>query len=132
MRKQAAGVCLGLLGPLLWLPRRGDIPLELGQWLGVARCLLASEIPKGGLKLSLSEGRKQQWIDFQAVAMAQHFRANLEKKVNFATKVLYPGSNTGCVRSTPKKLTERPRLSGSLIERKGDGKDVWILVCLSL
>ena len=132
MRKQAAGVCLGLLGPLLWLPRRGDIPLELGQRLGVARRLLASEIQKGGPKLSLSEGRKQQCMDFQAVAMVQNFRANLEKKVNFATKVLYPTFNTGCVPAVPKKLTERPRLSGSLVERKRDGKDVWMLVCLSL
>ena len=132
MRKQAAGVCLSVLGPLLWLPRRGDIPLELGQWLGVARRLLASEIQKGGPKLSLSEGRKQQCMDFQAVAMVQNFRANLEKKVNFATKVLYPTFNTGCVPAVPKKLTERPRLSGSLVERKRDGKDVWMLVCLSL
>ena len=122
MTKQTAGVCLGLLGPLLWLPRRGDIPLELGQWLGVARRLLASEIQKGGPKLSLSEGRKQQCMDFQADAMAQSFRANLDKKVNFATKVLNPGSNTGCVPSIPKKWTERPRFSGSLVERKRDGR----------
>ena len=72
------------------------------------------------------------WMDFQAVAMAQSFRANLDKKVNFATKVLYPTFNTGCVPAVPKKLTERPRLSGSLVERKRDGKDVWMLVCLSL
>lgn len=56
-------------------------------------------------------------MDFQAVAMVQKFRANLEKKVNFTTKVLYPGSNTSCVPAVPKKLTERPRLSGSLVEK---------------
>ena len=54
--------------------------------------------------------------------MVQNFRANLEKKVNFTTKVLYPGSNTGCVPAVPEKLTERPRLSGSLVERKHDGR----------
>ena len=63
MRKQAAGVCLGLLGPLLWLPRRGDIPLELGQWLGVARRLLASEIQKGGQSyLCQKEENSNAWI----------------------------------------------------------------------
>ena len=71
-------------------------------------------------------------MDFQAVATAQSFRANLEKKVKFATKVLYPNFNTGCVPAVPKRLTERPRLSGSLVERKCDGKDVWMLICLSL
>ena len=83
MRKQAAGVCLGLLGPLLWLPRRGDTPLELGQWLGVARRLLASEIQKGGPKLSLSEGRKHQQDAFQAVAGLPRVRAPRKKNANF-------------------------------------------------
>ena len=73
MRKQAAGVCLGLLGPLLWLPRRSDIPLELGQWLGVARHLLASEIQKGGPKLSLSEGGKQQLDGFSSSCYGAEF-----------------------------------------------------------
>ena len=120
------------MGAILWSPCRDVIPVQMGPRQGVLSCLLTSEIPKGGAKLALSEGRKQQCMDFQAVAMVQNFRANLEKKVNFATKVLYPTFNTGCVPAVPKKLTERPRLSGSLVERKRDGKDVWMLVCLSL
>ena len=34
--KQAARVCLGVLGAIQCLPRTGDIPLQLGQWLGIA------------------------------------------------------------------------------------------------
>ena len=64
--------------------------------------------------------------------MVQNFRANLEKKVNFTTKVLYPGSNTGCVSTVSKKFIERPRRYGSLVERTRDGKDIWMLVSLSL
>ena len=71
-------------------------------------------------------------IDFQTDATAHSFRPNLEKKANFATKVLYLGSNTGCVSTVSKTFIERPRLPGSLIERKRDGEDVWILICLSL
>ena len=58
MKKQAAGVCLEVLIAILWLPRRGDIQLEMSQQLAIASCLLASEIPKNGTKLSLSEVRK--------------------------------------------------------------------------
>ena len=71
-------------------------------------------------------------MDFQAVATAQSFRANLEKKVKFATKVLYPNFNTGCVSTVSKKFIERPRRYGSLVERTRDGKDIWMLVSLSL
>ena len=60
MKKQATGVCLEVLIAILWLPRRGDIQLEMSQQLAIASGLLASEIPKGGTKLSLSEVRKQQ------------------------------------------------------------------------
>ena len=38
--------------------------LEMGQRLGVASCLLASEIPKRGVKLSLSEVTTQQLDGF--------------------------------------------------------------------
>ena len=71
-------------------------------------------------------------IDFQTDATVHSFRPNLEKKANFATKVLYPGSNTGCVSTVSKKFIERPRRYGSLVERTRDGKDIWMLVSLSL
>ena len=60
MKKQAVRVCLGVLGAIQCLPRIGDIPLELGQWLGITCHHLASEIPKGSPKLKLSEVRKQK------------------------------------------------------------------------
>ena len=50
MRKQAVGVCLKVQTAVLWLPRRGDIQLEMRQLLAVESCLLASEILKGGPK----------------------------------------------------------------------------------
>ena len=70
-------------------------------------------------------------IDFQTM-LQYSFRPNLEKKANFATKVLYPGSNTGCVSTVSKKFIERPRRYGSLVERTRDRKDIWMLVSLSL
>ena len=50
---------LKVLIAILQLPRRGDIQLEMGQQLAIESRLLASAIPKGGTKLSLSEVRKQ-------------------------------------------------------------------------
>ena len=63
MRKQAAEVCLRLLGAILWSPSRGDIPLQMGLQ-GVVSCQLATEIKKDGAKLVLSEVRKQQQDGF--------------------------------------------------------------------
>ena len=60
MREKAAGVCLGVLGAILWLPRLGDFSLDMAQWLGVASHLLASELSKGRQNLSLTDGRKQK------------------------------------------------------------------------
>ena len=106
----------------------------LWEWLRVACHLLVSEIPKGGISVSYlcKKEENSNLIDFQTDATAHSFSPNLEKKANFATTVLYPGSNTSCVSAVSKKFTDRPRLSGSLIERKHDGKDVWVLVSLSL
>ena len=50
-----------------------------GNLLGVATCLLASEIPKDWPKLSLSEVRKQQLDGFSAVGRPQCFRASWGK-----------------------------------------------------
>ena len=66
MRKQAAGVCLRLLGAILWSPSRGDIPLQMGLQRGVVSCQLATEIKEGGAKLVLSEVRKQQQDGFSS------------------------------------------------------------------
>ena len=64
MEKQAAGVCLEVLIAILWLPRRGDIQLEMSHWPGVVSRLLDSEVPKSGPKFLLSKGRKQLLDDF--------------------------------------------------------------------
>ena len=52
-RKQAAGVCLIVLGPILWLPSGGDIPLQLNLLVGVGSHPTASEISKGGKEPAL-------------------------------------------------------------------------------
>ena len=70
-------------------------------------------------------------MDFQEEARLPHFRAHREKSRNFAM-VQYPGSHSRCVPAGSKNFPDRPRLTGSLLQRKRDGKDIWILVCLSL
>ena len=71
-------------------------------------------------------------MDFQEEARLPHFRAHREKNGNFATKFRYPGSYSGCVPAGSNNFPDRPRLTGLLLQRKHDGKDIWILVCLSL
>ena len=66
MRKQDMEEGLKAMSAVQLLPRWADIPLELGQWLGVASRLLASEIRKGWPKLSLSEVRKEQLDKFSS------------------------------------------------------------------
>ena len=68
MRKQAAGVCLELLGAIMWFPRWGDIPVDMGQWLGVASKLLGSETHKSGSKLLWRELRKQKLYGFSGTS----------------------------------------------------------------
>ena len=71
-------------------------------------------------------------MDFQDVSRPPHFKAHWEKSGNFATKFRYPGSHSGCVLAGYYNFPDRPRLTGSLLLRKCDGTDVWMLVCLSL
>ena len=59
MWKQTLVVCLKLLIVILLSLRKGDIQLEVSQQLDAVSCLFASETPKCGTKLSLSEVRKQ-------------------------------------------------------------------------
>lgn len=101
----------------------------MGHWLGVASRLLDSEVPKSGPKFLLSKGRKQL---FQAVASSHLLKANQEKNLNFATKVRYPTSDSGCVPSVHKIFPKTSRLTGSVLERKHDGLDGSMLVLLSL
>ena len=58
MRKQAARVCLRVLGAILWSTHRSDITQQIGSMQGVRSCLLASEIPKVGANVTLSGVRK--------------------------------------------------------------------------
>ena len=55
MRKQATRVCLRVLGAILWSTHRSDITQQIGSMQGVRSCLLASEIPKVGANVALSE-----------------------------------------------------------------------------
>ena len=57
---------LGILGAILFSPNQGDFSLQTGPWRGVASHLLASEMPKGGAKLTLSEAREQQLDRFSS------------------------------------------------------------------
>lgn len=59
-------------------------------------------------------------MDFQTVARIHLFRINREKNANFTTKVWYPRSHSGCFPIVSKHVPNRPRLSGSLIQRKPD------------
>ena len=70
-------------------------------------------------------------MDFQVVARLHHIKAPREKNENFATKVRYPVLQSGCIQ-TGSNFPERPTLTGYLLQRKHDGTDVWMLVCLSL
>ena len=71
-------------------------------------------------------------MDFQAVARSNHFRAQREKNGNFANKVYYVGSNSRCVSAESQNFPDRPRLTGSLLQRNCDGTDIWMLVCFFL
>ena len=66
MKNQAARVCLRRLGAILGSPGRGHLAPPTGPSSGVAGLLLASEIPKRGAKLALSEGNKQQLDGFSS------------------------------------------------------------------
>ena len=52
--------CLGMLGAMLWLPRRSDFPLDMAQPPGIVSQLFGPEITKGETNLLLSEVREQQ------------------------------------------------------------------------
>ena len=57
-------------------------------------------------------------MDFQVAARLHRFGANREKTVNLATKVLYVGSHSGCVPAVSKSFADRPRISGSFLQRE--------------
>ena len=71
-------------------------------------------------------------MDFQAVARLNSFRAQREKNGNFANKVYYAGSNSQCISAGSQNFPDRPRLTGSLLQRNCDGTDIWMLVCFFL
>ena len=94
----------------------------MGPRQGVGSPPLASEIPKGGAKLTLSEVKKKKpinsnWIEFQTVSRPHHFRAHSEKNANFATMVRYPGSHSGYVHEGSKNLPNGPTHTRSLLQR---------------
>ena len=66
MRKQFALALLSVLGAILWSHSWRDIPLQMSPHQGDVSCSLASEMPKGWVKLALSEVRKQQLDGFSS------------------------------------------------------------------
>ena len=44
----------------------------------------------------------------------------------------YPGSHSVWVPAVSKNFPDRPRITGSLLQRKLDGTDIWMFVCFSL
>ena len=65
--------------------------LEMGQRLRVASHLLASEIPKCGVKLSLSEVRIQQLDGFSTSCQAIPFQGQLKENFKFCHQGLVSG-----------------------------------------
>ena len=101
----------------------------MGLWWGVASHLLASEIPKGGSNLTLSEVRKQLLGGFWSRPPPL---GPQEKNANFVIQVWYPYWHPWCVHTVFNKFPDRPRLTASLLQRKHDVTDIWMLVCLFL
>ena len=101
----------------------------MGLWWGVAGRPLASEIPKSGSNLALSEVRKQLSGGFSNRPPSL---GPPEKNANFVIQVWYPCWHPWCVHAVFNKFPHRPRLTGFLLQRKCDVTDVWMLVCLSL
>lgn len=66
MRKQTAGVCLRVMDAILWSPSHADIALKMGPHQGVTIHTLASEIPKDGAKLALSEVSRKKFNGFSS------------------------------------------------------------------
>ena len=62
---------------------------------GVAGHHLASEIPKWGAKLALSEEENSNRMDFQAVARLYCVRAPRKENANFSPYDWYPGGLPG-------------------------------------
>lgn len=104
----------------------------MDQRLGVVSHLLDSEIPKDGPKLSLSEGRKQQLDGFPSSCKAIAFSQIKRKNVIFAPKIRCPCSDSGCLHAVSTKFPDRTSLNGSILLRKCDRTDVWMLICLSV
>ena len=76
--------------------------------------------------------KKSNWVDFQALAGLQQFRAHSRE-----TGALWrPGracrfTHRVCSRQS-QEFSDRPRLTRVVLQSKGEGRDVWSWVCLSL
>ena len=55
-----------------------------------------------------------------------------KKNANFNTKIQYPCWHWWCVPTVSKKFPDRPIFTESLLQRKCDRADIWMLVFLSL
>ena len=67
-------------------------------------------------------------MDFQALARLHHVRAHSSETIT----LWHLGRYAGCVSVKVKNFPDRPRLTTALIQSKGEGRDVWRWLCLSL
>ena len=65
-------------------------------------------------------------MNFQAVVRAQNFKPNGDNNANFATKIRYQDSHSGCVPAVSKNFPGRTRLTIFLLQSKRDGTDIWM------
>lgn len=63
-------------------------------------------------------------MNFQAVVRPQRFKPNGEDNANFATKIHYQDSHSGCVPAVSKNFPDRTRLTISHLQSKRDGTDI--------
>ena len=71
-------------------------------------------------------------MDIQVGARRKCFRDNREISANFETKVQYSTSHSRGFTAVSKNYPEKPRLTASLLQGKGDGMDFKMLACLSV
>ena len=102
------------------------------KWANSRAACLLQKSQSGDKSYLCQKYKNSNWMGFQAVAKPCHFRANLEKNVNFSINLWCPGSHSGWDPAVSWNFPDWPRLTGSLLQRECDETHVWMLVCLSL
>ena len=114
-----------LKGPFL----SKSAPCPLGEGVGPSSLHTA----KGWSKASSVRAKKRAigWI-FKLLLGFTASGPTRAKQAPGGPQVGYAGSHTGCVTVNAKIFPDRLRLTKALLQSKGDGRDVWRWLCLSL